>query len=132
MNSVTLGAERGRNLRLTRTQARDSAHGSSFGARLSIPEGAVETDVYEHRELLAEYFADLAANWRGWEGAKEYASLEGQLSLAATHDGLGTVTMKVELRQPWPPDWSFVAELAFGSGAHLQRIANDVAAFQQS
>lgn len=131
MNSLTLDAERGRSLRLTRTHALDSEHGSGFDARLTIPEGAAETNVYEHREWLAEYFADLAANWRGWEGVKEYASLEGQLSLSATHDRLGTVTIKVALRQPWPPDWSFSAELEFGAGSHLERIAHDLAAFQQ-
>jgi hypothetical protein len=67
----------------------------------------------------------------GWEGVKEYASLEGQLSLLAEHDGLGTVTIKVTVRQPWPPDWSFEAELEFGSGAHLEGIAREVAAFQR-
>lgn len=131
MNSVTLDAEQGRNLRLTRTHAPDSEYVSGFEARLTIPEGAIETNVYEHREWLAEYFADLAANWRGWEGVKEYASLEGQLSLNATHDGLGTVTIRVVLGQPWPPEWSFEAELAFGAGAHLERLAHELGAFQQ-
>jgi hypothetical protein len=130
MNSVTLNAERGRSLQLTQAQDVDSEHGSGFNARLTIPEGAVETNVYEYRESLAEYFSDLAAQWRGWDGVNEYASLEGQLSLSATHDRLGTVTISIALRQPWPPDWSFEAELEFGSGAHLEAIARDVAAFQ--
>jgi len=72
---------------------------------------------------------DLAQNWRGFAGVKEYASLEGQLELSAQHDGVGTVTCRVRLRQPWPPDWSVEVELSFGAGAHLERLAGDVEAF---
>lgn len=36
---------------------------------------------------LAAYFADLAASWRGWEGIREYESVEGDLRIQATRDG---------------------------------------------
>jgi hypothetical protein len=35
----------------------------------------------------------------------------------------------VTLRQPQPPEWSVKAELDFGAGAHLDRLANEVEAF---
>jgi Family of unknown function (DUF6228) len=36
---------------------------------------------------LIGYLEDLAAHWRGWDGLKEYKSLEGELALSARHDG---------------------------------------------
>jgi hypothetical protein len=48
------------------------------------------------------------------------------LALDATHDGLGTVTMKVTLHQPWPPTWWVQAELGLGAGAQLDAAAADV------
>jgi hypothetical protein len=32
-------------------------------------------------------------------------------------------------RQPQPPEWSVEAELDFGAGAHLERLANEVEGF---
>lgn len=49
MNSVTLNAERGRTLRLTRTDEQDAEHGTGFDARLTITDGAVEGNVYEYQ-----------------------------------------------------------------------------------
>jgi hypothetical protein len=59
---------------------------------------------------------------------KEYASLEGDLALSCRHDGLGTVECEVTVRQPSPPEWSIHAVLAFGAGAHLDRVADAVEA----
>ena len=33
---------------------------------------------------LADYFAELAADWRGWKGERRWSSLEGDVELAAT------------------------------------------------
>lgn len=74
------------------------------------------TTVHEDSGRLLSYVADLAEAWKGWGGEKEYASLEGQLSISAIHDGLGTVTLRVRLRQQWPPEWSAEATLELGPG----------------
>lgn len=47
---------------------------------------------------LADYFAGLAAEWRGWADDRGWESLEGDLALVATHDGLGTITLTARLR----------------------------------
>src|SRR3954453_3136179 len=42
---------------------------------------------------LAEYFEQLDADWRGWAGERRWESLERDVALVATHDGLGTITL---------------------------------------
>lgn len=47
---------------------------------------------------VGDFFAELAATWRGWEGERTWRSLEGEVRFGATHDKLGTVTLTVGLR----------------------------------
>jgi uncharacterized protein DUF6228 len=129
VQEVQLDAEGGRSLTLQRTRAQDNESVWSYVAKLTIPEGELATEVYDHGDWLRPFFQDLADAWRGFEGTKEYGSLEGQLLLACQHDGRGTVECKVTLRQPWPPEWSVEAVLHFGAGAHLERLADQVGAF---
>ena len=43
---------------------------------------------WEHRWVgLADYFAALESDWRGWKGQRVYESTEDDLRLTATHDG---------------------------------------------
>ena len=46
-------------------------------------------------EPLADFFADVADDWRGWSGTKEWNGMEGGLRLSCTHDKVGHVTMRV-------------------------------------
>lgn len=46
------------------------------------------------------FFAEIAANWRGWDSERRWADLEGRVALAATADSLGHVTIKVTLKGP--------------------------------
>jgi hypothetical protein len=48
------------------------------------------------------------------------------VQLDCHHDGNGVVECRVTLRNPAPPEWSFVAVLEFGAGEHLNRIASEV------
>ena len=57
---------------------------------------------------------------------KSFASLEGELTIDAHHDGRGTVYCEVCLRQPWPPEWAVCVVLDFGAGAHLEGLAGEV------
>ena len=74
------------------------------------------------------FFEDLADSWRGWEGQREYRSLEGELTLAAAHDGLAMVTLAVQMSQPSPPGWSAAADLELGAGADLEAQARAILA----
>jgi hypothetical protein len=75
---------------------------------------------------LATYFRALADAWRGFDGIKRFASLEGQLTIEARHDGRGTVWCDIGLGQPWPPEWELSASLDLGAGAHLDGLATAI------
>jgi Family of unknown function (DUF6228) len=95
-------------------------------ARIEVGDLEAEAKVYERysrEELhLDRYFADLAAQWRGWEGDKEWEALG--LRLAARHDGLGHVTLDVTLEEDYATAdrWRVRASLAIDAGA-LDRLA---------
>jgi hypothetical protein len=40
---------------------------------------------------LYGFFERLSDDWRGWEGVREWRSLEGEMSIDARHDGRGHV-----------------------------------------
>jgi hypothetical protein len=79
---------------------------------------------------LAVSFAELAGDWRGWSGARLWASLEGDLRISATH-AHSHVTLKVELRHDkfdWDNDgWRVVGDIAIEPGEQLARAATDLA-----
>lgn len=81
---------------------------------------------------LPKIFRRAADQWRGFQGAIEFASIEGQLKLSLTHDGKGTLNCVATVRQPWPPTWRTTIELSFGAGAHAEQIARDVEVFYSS
>jgi hypothetical protein len=75
---------------------------------------------------LASYWAELAANWRGWTGERRWASLEGDVELVASHDGLGTITLTAQLGTEAfaVHRWTASAELLLDAGG-LERIARE-------
>ena len=129
MEEVTLDSINGRSLTLRRDLALDSERIWRFVATLSSPKGAVTTKVLDLGPGLAAFVREVAVEWSGFVGLKEYATLEGQLLLSCRHDGKGAVYCSATLRQPEPPEWSLEAELQFGAGAHLEKLADDVEAF---
>jgi hypothetical protein len=76
------------------------------------------------------FFDDLAASWRGWDGERQWTALEGEVRLSATHDGLGTVTLAVELRSGHYTDagasWSARGVLYLDAGG-LDALARQAA-----
>jgi len=61
-------------------------------------DGTVEVYELGPPKHLAAFFRDLALHWRGWQGEKRWASLEGQLSLSAKSDSTGHTQLDVRLR----------------------------------
>src|SRR6266550_3786822 len=56
----------------------------SFIARLEAPDVTAEVLVIHYQgDRLAEFFADLAASWRGWEGERAWRSTEDALAFHA-------------------------------------------------
>ncbi|ALV45272.1 hypothetical protein MB46_06925 [Arthrobacter alpinus] len=61
------------------------------------------------------YFDGLAVSWRGWDGEKNFHSLEGGIRLSAKHDG--HVRLRLELEDFDRPDtWTIKAEVTLDPG----------------
>jgi hypothetical protein len=86
--------------------------------------------VYAHNAVgfdgLADYFSDLSNDWRGWQGARAWRSLEGELTLAATHDG--HVHVEVRLQDSAYANWTVETTLTLDAGEQLARTASDLRA----
>jgi Family of unknown function (DUF6228) len=84
---------------------------------------------HDGEHTLDLLFRRLADDWRGWEGERTWSSLEGDLDLAATHDGLGHVALRVRLRSgPYEEDWLATGTIWLEAG-QLDATARDAAAF---
>jgi hypothetical protein len=71
----------------------------------------------------APLFADMARQWSGWRGELVWESLEGELALRCSHDRLGHISIRIELRAGFmPSDWR-VAATVMAEGGQLENIA---------
>lgn len=93
-----------------------------------IAASSAKVFLYEPHSLAA-LFEDLAANWRGWDGVKEWDSVEGDFILSCTSDTHGHVAMKVTLKSGlYEDDWCVQAIIYIDSG-QLEDIAAKVKEF---
>jgi hypothetical protein len=86
--------------------------------------------VYQHGagDGLAEFFAGIAADWRGWKGSRTWESLEGTFALDAGVDRTGHVALTARLNDDTPWHWRVQSVLIADAG-QLERLARDAAAF---
>lgn len=80
-------------------------------------------------EMLVDLFRYMADNWKGWEGAANWASLENDLALSCTCDRLGHIYLATTLRDTcasarWTAHFTIMVE-----AGQLASIAADVAGF---
>ena len=78
---------------------------------------------------LPRFFAELAEQWKAWEGVKKWSSLEGEFEITCEHDGLGHIgtTAKIHSNQHGN---GWTAELRFDFAAgELDGIAGEVKRF---
>lgn len=70
---------------------------------------------------LISYFADMAAGWRGWTGAKDWHDDGATVEMSATHDGVGTIALEVSITPlvGWegPGSWRLNAVVAIDPGS---------------
>jgi hypothetical protein len=72
--------------------------------------------LYEPDDLVA-FFEELASEWKGWSGKKEWSSVEEDFSLSCIFDVLGHVAMRVTLKSGVYEDhWSVQAVIHVDSG----------------
>lgn len=105
--------------------------GDHYRVTLTGPNFHGDCSVYAYEEIshLSAFFRDVATSWFGWQGKKEWSSLEGELALAATIDSTGHVSLSVRLRSgPYPFDWTLLAVLLLEAGS-LEQIARQIDRF---
>jgi hypothetical protein len=84
--------------------------------------------IYEPHSLAA-LFEELAAGWKGWEGAKDWSSVEGDFSLSCRSDGLGHVAIEVTLKSGlYEDDWCVKAVIHVDA-SQLDEVASKVSQF---
>jgi Family of unknown function (DUF6228) len=76
--------------------------------------------------MLRDYFAQLAADWRGWTGTRRWRA--GALAFAAEHDGRGHIRLTVELERDLYDNWKASVPLDLDAGS-LDHLARDVSSF---
>lgn len=79
----------------------------------------VDLDTYDGGRL-SDFVDSLAASWRGWDGAREWFNVEGDLRLKCHHDGKGRVSAVVTIGIPHPfdsPGWIATATIIVDPGA---------------
>ena len=103
-----------------------------FDVRFRSADISFGRTVYGHsdQEALVRLFDRMAASWKGWPGTMEWASLEGEMELRCTHDGLGHIDLELSLiarggQAEW---WKATAHLVVDAG-QLDRMAYDVRRF---
>lgn len=91
-------------------------------------------DVYAYGDDgLVGFIDELAREWRGWDGVKDWHSLEGHLSLSATADRLGHVSVEVRIQaDPSGEPWIARATLQLEAGSSLEHLARQFRMFFQS
>jgi hypothetical protein len=73
---------------------------------------------------FVEFFASIARDWQGWSETRAYESLDGTLSISATHDRVRSVRFEVKFRADSRSgfDWSASHRLTVEVGK-LKEIA---------
>jgi hypothetical protein len=70
----------------------------TYVARLIAADMQAEAPVFHFGgDYLGRFLANLARDWRGWDGQREWSSLEGTLALRASISKAGEVTFEVSI-----------------------------------
>ena len=93
---------------------------SSYPSSSGVPRAASSSGKSSTRPL-ADYFDDLAVAWRGWSGSKDWTDDGSNVSVSATHDGIGAVTLEVTADPfaGWdgPGSWNVTARIPIEPGS---------------
>jgi len=84
---------------------------------------------YTDCEYLVNLFKFIAEKWKGWEGAQEWTSIEGEFGISAKCDRLGHVMLAITIKEfDGPEVWDASVSLGLDSG-QTERIASQVKQF---
>jgi hypothetical protein len=81
---------------------------------------------------LPDFLDGLAHQWQGWQGPREWRSLDREVELVARHDQRRQVSLGVTLRRasrPYDEDaWTARVVLLIEPGEQMKQLARDVRA----
>ena len=78
---------------------------------------SVEVDNAPYGSSPADFFAQVASEWAGWNGTKAWQALEGEYELSATSDSTGHITIIARLNAAsYPPTWEGKLSLIVEAG----------------
>jgi hypothetical protein len=84
-----------------------------------------EVSAYTDAKGVVRLFAEAARDWRGWQGAKVWESLEGELRLEMTIDRSGHVTFRVQMWSTFKHDeWRLDTRIGLDAGS-LEALASE-------
>ena len=103
--------------------------GDEFHASLTSPGYSGTVKVWE-ADGLVDLFTFMEKNWKGWNGEEKWSSVEGEFSIACTHDKLGHITLSIEMHQDFGSlePWRLKASLVVDAG-QLDVISKDARTF---
>ncbi|MFV8130650.1 DUF6228 family protein [Streptomyces syringium] len=82
---------------------------------------------------LDAFLDELADDFRGWEGARTWRSLEHELTLSAVHGPGGYVRLTWGLHaQPPAEEWCFETTTVHAAGEDMRNLAAELRAFLKS
>lgn len=100
--------------------------GDRFRVSVVARDRSVSRTVYAFTDAfgVADLFAQAAREWKGWDGAKVWQSIEGELQLELSHDRRGHVRLRVRLRSDagGADSWRHEAEIELDAG-QLEALA---------
>lgn len=77
----------------------------------------------------ADFFEQIAREWQGWSGDKEWGAMEGEFSLEASSDSTGHIETTIKLQPSfYSPCWSAEVTLIIEAG-QLEGIARKFKSF---
>jgi hypothetical protein len=72
---------------------------------------------------LPDFFASLYDDFRGWDGERTWASLEGDLTVTATHSRNVALRWSLTHQLYGEPVWTFTVSTHHSPGEDLRRLA---------
>jgi Family of unknown function (DUF6228) len=125
-----MAGERGAEVTLRDVHDQDGYGSVSFVVELVDQGLRAESSVSSYESGgagLAGFLADVAAEWRGWEGTRQWDSRRA-LRVEARHDGHANVRLRFSLQSLHSPGgWNASAEVELAAGEELASLAAAVA-----
>lgn len=99
---------------------------TSFNVRIETPffSGTAPVSTFMTAPL-AEWFKEMACEWKGWKGERTWSDLESRVLLSATADSTGHIKIRVTLAGQ-DHDSELQVNIMFEAG-QLEGMARDVA-----